>query len=96
MGRKSGPVRRTEQRVRVLLVEDSELAATLIQRRLDVAEGWQVSCVCAPDLETASAHLAHHWDVVLLDLGLPGCEGLEALEWFRRYAPSLPVVDRAG
>jgi len=31
-------------------------------------------------------------DLVLLDLGLPGCEGLDALARFRRRFPALPLI----
>jgi DNA-binding NarL/FixJ family response regulator len=46
------------------------------------------------DAESALDQLAHDadYDLVLLDLGLPGMGGLEALERLRREHPELPVV----
>ena len=35
-------------------------------------------------------------DLVLLDLGLPGCRGLDALSRFRREFPKLPLVVLSG
>jgi DNA-binding NarL/FixJ family response regulator len=35
-------------------------------------------------------------DLVLLDLGLPGCEGLAAVSRFRRAFPKLPLVVLSG
>ncbi|HVJ11632.1 MAG TPA: response regulator transcription factor, partial [Burkholderiales bacterium] len=35
-------------------------------------------------------------DLVLLDLGLPGCEGLEAVSRFRSKFPSVPLVVLSG
>ena len=34
----------------------------------------------------------HNWDLVLLDIGLPGRSGLEVLEEIRRSRPKLPVL----
>jgi DNA-binding NarL/FixJ family response regulator len=46
------------------------------------------------DAESALAHVAtdSDYDLVLLDLGLPGMNGIEALERLRNAHPELPVV----
>jgi DNA-binding NarL/FixJ family response regulator len=36
------------------------------------------------------------FDLVMLDLGLPGCSGVQALERFRELFPALPVVVISG
>lgn len=40
----------------------------------------------------AKARTARRLDLVLLDLGLPGCTGIEALTRFRESCPQVPVV----
>jgi DNA-binding NarL/FixJ family response regulator len=52
----------------------------------------------APDLERAFDLAAGEpgFDLVMLDLGLPGYSGVEALERFRERFPSLPVVVVSG
>lgn len=53
----------------------------------------------APDLADAVAALgpdAAAFDCVLLDLGLPDADGLEALKRIHRLAPSLPIVVLSG
>ena len=49
---------------------------------------------CATDLEEALAHArsAGPPELALLDLGLPGCRGLDALTRFRKVLPEVPVV----
>lgn len=34
----------------------------------------------------------HHWDILVLDLSLPGATGLEAFRALRKIRPSLPVL----
>jgi DNA-binding NarL/FixJ family response regulator len=49
---------------------------------------------CAVSLAEAQQTLAGDapLDMAMLDLGLPGCRGIEALMQFRLMAPSVPVV----
>ena len=67
--------------MRVLLVEDETLIADAIQVSLS-RDGYRVDCVA--DAETAEDALAtSSFDLVLLDLGLPGRDGLSVLPWMR-------------
>jgi DNA-binding NarL/FixJ family response regulator len=54
----------------------------------------QADVQTAADLQSASdlAGGEPGFDLVMLDLGLPGCTGVQALERFRERFPSLPVV----
>lgn len=77
----------------VLIVDDDtlihEVLAAVVRRAFP---GWDIAFVT--DLETAFAHVAHHGepDLALLDLGLPGQSGLDALRRFRGKFPDMPVV----
>jgi signal transduction histidine kinase len=82
--------------VRVLLIEDSLAAAEVVRRRLDASEFPDVYVGHVSTLEEAEPILDDGWNVVLLDLGLPGCDDLEALAWVRRKAPHLPIVVLTG
>lgn len=73
----------------VLLVEDDDAARTAVATSL-VAHGYHLRV--APDGEEA----LRQWqlmrpDVVLLDLGLPGIDGMAVLRHIRREAPT-PVI----
>ncbi len=82
--------------LRVLLIEDSPAAAEVVRRRLGASDLPDVHLGHVSSLEEAAVVLPGPWDVVLLDLGLPGCDELDALEWVRGAAPHLPIVVLTG
>lgn len=78
----------------VLLVDDeTEFSATLAERLK--LRGFTASL--APDGENALARIrAGHFDLVLLDLLLPGLPGIEVLRRIRAERPELPVILLTG
>jgi two-component system response regulator QseB len=76
--------------MRVLLAEDDAMLGAAVRRALEQS-GHAVDWVKdGPAAETALA--GEPYDVVLLDLGLPGKEGLEVLRDLRRRGRAVPVV----
>ena len=76
--------------MRILVVEDNELVADAIVRGLAMA-GFAVDR--AANAESASVALAaEHFDLALLDIGLPGADGLTLLGRLRRDGNPLPVM----
>lgn len=76
----------------ILIVEDDARIVSFIERGL-AAEGYATSV--APDGDAALQLLARQdaaFDLVLLDLGLPGISGEEVLESLRRRMAHLPVI----
>jgi DNA-binding response OmpR family regulator len=76
--------------VDILLVEDDlnlsgALSQVLVQR------GFMIAC-CADGLEALALARRHHFDAILLDLTLPGIDGLEMLQRLRDGATSTPVM----
>lgn len=77
-------------RMQVLLVEDDPMLAQALGDAL-VADGWIVDH--AIDHATARIALTDHgYDVVLLDLGLPGGSGLSLLRSLRQRHDVTPVM----
>jgi DNA-binding NarL/FixJ family response regulator len=81
--------------LKLLVIEDHTLVREgLVQtlRRLDK----RVRVVEAPDCDLALARILHEadhdFDLALLDLGLPGTDGLTCLEVLRKLYPAMPVV----
>jgi len=76
--------------MRLLLVEDDELLRTTLTRDLEGA-GFAVDC--AADGERGEfLGSTEHYDIVVLDLGLPRLSGLEVLRQWRASGVMVPVI----
>ena len=81
----------------VLLFENNPAEAGLLRQALDrdARDGFSLAVV--DTLEAGLVRLGQQpFDLALLDLELPGCQGLEALERLQSAFPDLPVVVLAG
>jgi heavy metal response regulator len=76
--------------MRVLVIEDEARLRSFISRGLKEA-GLAVDS-CARGDEGLQMALVHPYDVIVLDLMLPGRTGLEVLEELRRRSRSVPVL----
>jgi two-component system invasion response regulator UvrY len=77
---------------RMLVVDDHEVVRRGIRQVL--AEGFPGAAFgeAATAAEALALLAAEHWDLLLLDINLPGRSGLEVLEDVRRQWPRLPVL----
>jgi DNA-binding response OmpR family regulator len=76
--------------MRILVVEDDSLVRDAVRRGLSAA-GFTVDHV--PSAEAADAALlANHFDVAVLDIGLPGDDGLQLMRRIRRRGQTVPVL----
>jgi DNA-binding response OmpR family regulator len=76
--------------MRILLIEDETRIQSFVRRGLE-AEGYGV--VTADDgPDGLSLARSGEWDLVVLDLLLPGMNGLRVLQELHRERPRLPVV----
>jgi|SRR5437764_2524678 DNA-binding response OmpR family regulator len=76
--------------MKILVVEDETAIADFVQRGLE-AEGYDVAC--ADDGPEGEQHaLKEDVDLVVLDLMLPGRDGLSVLGSIRESKPALPVI----
>jgi len=83
--------------MKILVIDDHPLMADAIRLTL-LQLSRAVDVDSAGSLEQAFTLAAQdpQPDLVLLDLGLPDCVGLQALERFRERYPALPVVVVSG
>src|SRR5581483_587709 len=76
--------------MKILVIEDEGRILSFLTRGLE-AEGYSVEA-SRNGREGLSRALDGGWDLVLLDLLLPGLNGLEVLEALQRLQPELPVL----
>lgn len=76
--------------MRILVAEDDAPLADFLCQELQ-KEQFAVQIV-ADGLEAQELALNQHYDLVILDLGLPGAMGLEVLRGIRSQKPDLPVL----
>src|SRR5436190_22024524 len=77
-------------RMRVLLVEDSERLRELLSEALEIG-GYMVDGVATVG-ELFSSVAAVNYDLLIVDLGLPDDEGLDAIRTLRSSGVSKPII----
>jgi diguanylate cyclase (GGDEF)-like protein/PAS domain S-box-containing protein len=81
----------------LLLVEDNRGDARLLREMLTEDGSHKTEVVHVECMGDAERHLGERvFDIVLLDLGLPDAEGLDALRYAREVAPRVPLVVLTG
>jgi len=78
--------------IRILIVDDHAVVGGGLKQFLGSVGGF----VIAGEARTATQGLAmlgqEHWDLLLLDIGLPDINGMEVLKQIKREYPELPVL----
>lgn len=81
----------------LLLIEDDPGDARLLREMLNDAGAYKSELTQAECMRDAEKHLAERaFDLVLVDLGLPDAQGLDALRRARTAAPRVPIVVLTG
>jgi DNA-binding response OmpR family regulator len=79
---------------RVLVVDDDKAVRTAIKTVLE-HNGFDV--VVAADGRSGIAEVqGHNFDVVIVDIFMPGMDGLETIRAFNKHAPTVPVIAISG
>jgi DNA-binding NarL/FixJ family response regulator len=78
--------------IRVLLADDDHLVRAGLASILQTVTDLRVVTEAGDGLEAVEQAARMHLDVVLLDIRMPRCDGIRALELIRRDRPELPVA----
>lgn len=78
--------------LRILIADDHEVARGGIRALLESHPGWQVCGEAKDGRETVELVSTLKPDLVLLDIGMPGLNGLEAARQIVAAAPDIPIL----
>ena len=86
------------QRRRAMIVEDECLVRDLMGDALsaDPDADWEVEAFECAEAARCALDSGGDWDVVSVDVLLPGMSGVELVEWMRGKGVSIPVVVVSG
>ena len=76
--------------IRILLVEDEVNISNLIKMNLEL-EDYEV-VACSDGKKAVDYFLRERFDLIILDIMLPGLSGIEVCEQVRLYNPSIPIL----
>jgi two-component system response regulator MprA len=74
----------------VLVADDNDVAQRLCKRVLEKA-GYSV-LIAADGLQAVDVALNQHPAMILMDVAMPGIDGLEAMRRIKTEMPSMPIV----
>ena len=74
----------------VLVADDNDVAQRLCKRVLEKA-GYAV-LIAADGLQAVDVALSKHPSMILMDVAMPGIDGLEAMRRIKDQVPGMPIV----
>jgi DNA-binding NarL/FixJ family response regulator len=88
--------RMMEQEVRILVADPQPLVAEGLRSWLGASTGYRMVGHVADGRDLAGALSAMPCDLVLLEVSLPGMDGIDAMRMLHRDHPGLPVLAHSG
>lgn len=81
-----------DQTIRVALVEDDTFIRERLAEDLSASEGFEVTSTCCTAEEALVRIPEDRPDVVLMDIGLPGVSGIEAVRRLKAVLPGIQIL----
>ena len=77
---------------RILIVDDHAIVGGGLKQFLGNVGGFEIAGQARTGAEALAMVNVGHWDLLLLDIGLPDMNGIEVLKYIKRDRPGLPVL----
>jgi DNA-binding NarL/FixJ family response regulator len=78
--------------MRILLADDHAIVRRHVRNILLAQEGWEVCAEAATGREAVALTAEEHPDLVVLDLSLPGLNGMEAARLIHDQFPEIGII----
>jgi two-component system, NarL family, invasion response regulator UvrY len=82
--------------IRVLIVDDHAVIGGGLKQFLSSDNSFALAELARTGQEALDMVKTQHWDMLLLDIGLPDLDGMEVLKRIKRDRPELPVLIFSG
>ena len=76
---RAGPGRQARRPIRLMIVDDSMVARSVLSRIVESDDGFELAAVAGPAEDAIDALQAVRVDTILLDLEMPGAGGLRSI-----------------
>lgn len=78
--------------IKILIADDHPVVRRGLRQMLESHQDLQIAGEARTSEEAIACVKRDSWDVVILDLGLPGAGGIEVLKAIKEHSPRLPVL----
>jgi two-component system, NarL family, response regulator NreC len=78
--------------MRILIADDNQFVRRGIAQILAQQEGWEVCAEASNSVETIAKTSELHPDLVLLDVSMPGANGLETVRVLKQKSPQAKIL----
>lgn len=78
--------------IKILIADDHAVVGGGLKQFLSNVGGFEVAGEARTGRQALDMARAQHWDLLLLDIGLPDLDGIEVLKRIKRDKPELPVL----
>lgn len=82
----------SRSRIRVLLADDQAMLLSALSTILTAQEDIEVAATAATGADAVAAALSHHIDVAILDIRMPGMDGIGAAEAILERKPECRII----